>query len=81
MVEVLNHPPLEYHFYDCQGFVITTFCPIFTILQVDYHHLLPVSYTQRDVYKRQLRRSVSRPVSYYALFEWWLLLSQHPGCL
>ena len=27
-----------------------------------------------------LRRSVSRPVSYYALFEWWLLLSQHPGC-
>ena len=27
-----------------------------------------------------LRRSVSRPVSYYALFKWWLLLSQHPGC-
>ena len=26
------------------------------------------------------RRSVSRPVSYYALFKWWLLLSQHPGC-
>ena len=23
----------------------------------------------------------TRPVSYYALFEWWLLLSQHPGCL
>jgi hypothetical protein len=28
-----------------------------------------------------LWRSVIRPVSYYALFEWWLLLSQHPGCL
>lgn len=28
-----------------------------------------------------LRRSVTRPVSYYALFQWWLLLSQHPGCL
>ena len=28
-----------------------------------------------------LRRRISRPVSYYALFEWWLLLSQHPGCL
>ena len=28
-----------------------------------------------------LRRRFSRPVSYYALFEWWLLLSQHPGCL
>ena len=23
----------------------------------------------------------ARPVSYYALFKWWLLLSQHPGCL
>ena len=22
----------------------------------------------------------TRPVSYYALFKWWLLLSQHPGC-
>jgi hypothetical protein len=28
-----------------------------------------------------LRRYCSRPVSYYALFKWWLLLSQHPGCL
>ena len=28
-----------------------------------------------------LWRSVIRPVSYYALFEWWLLLRQHPGCL
>ena len=28
-----------------------------------------------------LRRRASRPVSYYALFKWWLLLSQHPGCL
>ena len=27
------------------------------------------------------RRRVARPVSYYALFKWWLLLSQHPGCL
>ncbi len=23
----------------------------------------------------------ARPVSCYALFKWWLLLSQHPGCL
>src|SRR5204863_8818606 len=28
-----------------------------------------------------LRRCCARPVSYYALFKWWLLLSQHPGCL
>ena len=27
------------------------------------------------------RRGVTRLVSYYALFEWWLLLSQHPSCL
>ena len=27
------------------------------------------------------RRRNARPVSYYALFKWWLLLSQHPGCL
>ncbi len=27
------------------------------------------------------RRRIARPVSYYALFKWWLLLSQHPGCL
>ena len=26
------------------------------------------------------RRPTPRPVSYYALFKWWLLLSQHPGC-
>ena len=26
-------------------------------------------------------RECARPVSYYALFKWWLLLSQHPGCL
>ena len=27
------------------------------------------------------RRKNARPVSCYALFKWWLLLSQHPGCL
>src|SRR5690625_3306295 len=27
------------------------------------------------------RREVTRLVSYYALFKWWLLLSQHPSCL
>ncbi len=26
------------------------------------------------------RRRIARPVSCYALFKWWLLLSQHPGC-
>jgi hypothetical protein len=27
------------------------------------------------------RRKITRPVSYYALFQGWLLLSQPPGCL
>ena len=27
------------------------------------------------------RRKLSRWVSYYALFKWWLPLSQHPHCL
>ena len=27
------------------------------------------------------RRNTTRPVSYYALFKGWLLLSQPPGCL
>ena len=27
------------------------------------------------------RRGISRPVSCYALFKWWLPLSQHPRCL
>ena len=26
------------------------------------------------------RRGASRPVRYYAIFKWWLPLSQHPGC-
>ena len=26
------------------------------------------------------RRQIPRPVSCYAFFKWWLLLSQHPGC-
>ena len=26
------------------------------------------------------RRRTPRPVSYYALLKWWLLLSQHPDC-
>ena len=26
------------------------------------------------------RRRITRSVSYYALFKWWLPLSQHPDC-
>ena len=34
-----------------------------------------------DLAPLHFRRKAARPVSYYALFKWWLLLSQHPGCL
>ena len=34
-----------------------------------------------DLAPLHLRHGFPRPVSYYALFEGWLLLSQPPGCL
>ena len=73
--------------YSCQH---SHFPPVHRSLQNDFspHRTLPypttyvvatasVSYFSPG----NLRRRVSRPVSYYALFKWWLLLSQHPGCL
>jgi hypothetical protein len=39
--------------------------------QLRYHALAPL----------HLRRKDARPVSYYAFFKGWLLLSQPPGCL
>src|SRR5215831_17715559 len=35
----------------------------------------------RDLSPDHFRRHSTRPVSYYALFQGWLLLSQPPGCL
>src|SRR5215831_12166640 len=35
----------------------------------------------RDLSPDHFRRRLTRPVSYYALFQGWLLLSQPPGCL
>src|SRR5215467_3161461 len=35
----------------------------------------------RDLSPDHFRRRFTRPVSYYALFQGWLLLSQPPGCL
>ena len=46
---------------------------------VDYTHAATTSVLYLS--PGYFRRRASRPVSYYALFEWWLLLSQHPGCL
>jgi len=36
------------------------------------HSLSPVTFSAQE--------PLSRPVSCYAFFKWWLLLSQHPGC-
>ena len=33
-----------------------------------------------DLSPAYYRRKITRPVSCYALFKWWLLLSQHPSC-
>src|SRR5437588_3966489 len=35
----------------------------------------------KDLRPDHFRRHFTRPVSYYALFQGWLLLSQPPGCL
>ena len=43
--------------------------------------LLPCSHSFGGVLSPvYCRRGCTRPVSYYALFEGWLLLSQPPGC-
>ena len=52
----------------------------------EYNAHLPIALLRSRCFGIQLipdhlRRYCSRPVSYYALFKWWLLLSQHPGCL
>ncbi len=52
-----------------------------------YDARLPTSLARRsmasvhDLSPDHFRRHFTRPVSYYALFERWLLLSQLPGCL
>ena len=46
-----------------------------------YHLLAQVRRFGIQLIPDHLRRYSARPVSYYALFKWWLLLSQHPGCL
>ena len=56
------------------------------LLQSDENAPLPIYIAAYDTTSvsyfspGHFRRRVSRPVSYYALFKWWLLLSQHPGC-
>jgi hypothetical protein len=60
------------------------------LLHPNYHALLPLEARRTSSPTRRFgvtlspvhyRRRAPRPVSYYALLKWWLLLSQHPGCL
>ena len=59
-------------------------------LYLSYSALLPHEALRRELQTHvfgvvltpvHYRRKSARPVSCYALFKWWLLLSQHPGCL
>ena len=55
-------------------------------LQRKYNALLPLSKTKSKASVLILAplyfpRRITRPVSYYAFFKGWLLLSQPPGCL
>ena len=47
---------------------------------LSYHLQSKSATAARRLSPRHFRRGMARPVSYYALLKWWLLLSQHPGC-
>jgi hypothetical protein len=49
----------------------------FLLLPVNWKAILSVCRLSPDHFRREL----TRWVSYYALFKWWLPLSQHPHCL
>ena len=48
---------------------------------LSYHSLARIRCFGSMLSPVHYRRRTPRPVSYYALLKWWLLLSQHPGCL
>ena len=45
-----------------------------------YRSIVQSSVSVRHLSPDYLRREISRWVSCYAIFEWWLLLSLHPHC-
>src|SRR5512139_322730 len=69
---------LHSHFQPLQPSLRSTFTAVGTLpyqlacasSMASVLHLAPLSFP----------RKVTRPVSYYALFKGWLLLSQPPGC-
>ena len=77
---VFRYSYLHGHLYAVHGRFPFRFDPHTTL---SYHS--PVNWRIRGFGFRlspdHFRRKTTRPVSYYALFKWWLPLSQHPGCL
>ena len=77
-----SHPAFRYscpHNHWCE-----VHRPFRARLRPSHHAPLP-AHRSADSARRltpdHFRRGTSRPVSCYALFKWWLPLSQHPGCL
>ena len=67
------------HFPPVQG---TSQCPFCLTGTLPYH--LPYGKSEASapcLAPLHFRRRIIRPVSYYAFFKRWLLLSQRPGCL
>ena len=64
---------------------LTLHAPFPERFTADRNALLPLHKSEVHSFGSSLipdhyRRQTPRPVSYYALFKWWLLLSQHTGC-
>lgn len=82
--ERVFHPFYRYscqhnHFSPVHGTLQCPFCPKRTL-----PYQTPYGESEASVpclAPLHFRRNVIRPVSYYAFFKRWLLLSQRPGCL
>jgi len=81
--QTLSHSFLRYlclhpHFNSLQTWFLSFFIAKRTLF---YQYGKPYSTNSvLPLIANYFRRRTSRWVSYYALFKWWLLLSQHPHC-
>src|SRR5207248_7556854 len=78
-----SHPVYRYSFRHDHSRLVHGPSPCRFALTRDALLPLDVSRTRRfgtPLSPVHYRRRAPRPVSYYALLKWWLLLSQHPGC-
>ena len=79
-----SHPNYRYSCLHAHLYSLQHSLPVY--LQRKYNALLPLSKTKSKASVLILAplyfpRRITRPVSYYAFFKGWLLLSQPPGCL